>query len=58
MVERPLIRHDESMVVEQNMHLAVHPHGGVQLIDNYIIGPDGPGACLHGTAKEIFEIVS
>lgn len=56
MVERPLIRHDETMSIKENMHLAVHPHGGVQLIDNYIIGPDGPRECLHGTPKEIIEI--
>jgi Xaa-Pro aminopeptidase len=56
MVERPLIRHDESMSIKQNMHLAVHPQGGVQLIDNYIIGPSGPGECLHRTPKEIIEI--
>ena len=56
MVERPLIRHDESMSIRENMHIAVHPHGGVQLIDNYLIGPDGPGECLHRTPKEILEI--
>ena len=57
MVERPLIRHDESMTLKENMHLAVHPMGGVQLIDNYLLGPDGPGECLHKTPKEILEIV-
>jgi Xaa-Pro aminopeptidase len=57
MVERPLIRHDENMVIRENMHLAIHPQGGVQLIDNYIIGKNGPGECLHRTPKEIFEIL-
>jgi Xaa-Pro aminopeptidase len=56
MVERPLIRDDESMSIRENMHLAVHPNGGVQLIDNYIIGPNGPGECLHRTPKEIIEL--
>ncbi|MFM9967401.1 MAG: M24 family metallopeptidase [Burkholderiales bacterium] len=56
MVERPLIRHDESMSIRENMHLAVHPHGGVQLIDNYIVGPNGPTECLHRTPKEIIEL--
>ena len=56
MVERPLIRHDESMSLAENMHVAVHPHGGVQLIDNYLIGPDGPGECLHRTPKEVLTI--
>lgn len=56
MVERPLIRHDESMCIRENMHIAVHPHGGVQLIDNYIIGPNGPGECLHKTPKDVLTI--
>jgi Xaa-Pro aminopeptidase len=57
MVERPLIRHDENMRVAENMHLAVHPMGsGFTGIDNYLIGPDGPGECLHRTAKRIFEV--
>ena len=58
MVERPLIRHDENMVLRENMHLAIHPHGGVQLIDNYVIGPNGPLECLHRTPKEIFEVMA
>jgi Xaa-Pro aminopeptidase len=58
MVERPLIRHDENMKVAENMHIAVHPMGsGFTGIDNYLIGPKGPTACLHKTAKQIFEVV-
>jgi Xaa-Pro aminopeptidase len=58
MVERPLIRHDENMVVKENMHLAVHPMGsGFTGIDNYMIGPKGPLECLHRTPKQIFEMV-
>jgi Xaa-Pro aminopeptidase len=61
MVERPLIRHDESMTVAAGMHFAVHPGYETDSIfavicDNYIIGPDGPGRCLHRTEKQVFEI--
>jgi Xaa-Pro aminopeptidase len=56
MVERPLIRQDETMKLREGMHMAVHPRGGVTLIDNYFIGPDGPGECLHKTPKKIFEL--
>lgn len=61
MVERPLIRRDETMTIEPGMCLAVHP--GFQtpdvlavICDNYMIGADGPGPCLHRTEKRIFEI--
>lgn len=61
MVERPLIRHDETMAIAENMCLAVHPGYDDDTVfavicDNYMIGPDGPGACLHKTEKKIFEI--
>ncbi|MDH5750659.1 MAG: M24 family metallopeptidase, partial [Rhodospirillales bacterium] len=47
MVERPLIRDDETMAIAENMNFAVHP-GYVNdkvfavICDNYIIGKDGP----------------
>jgi len=61
LVERPLIRADESMNIEENMNLAVHPgHETSSLFavicDNYLIGPDGPGECLHKTPKQVFEL--
>ena len=61
MVERPLIRSDETMTIEANMNLAVHPGYETDSIfavicDNYIVGPQGPGACLHQTPKQIFEV--
>ena len=61
MVERPLVRRDESMKIAEGMNLAVHPGFENDAIfavicDNYIVGPDGPGACLHATAKQIFEL--
>lgn len=61
LVERPLIRADETMTLEAGMNLAVHP--GFEspslfavICDNYIVGEDGPGECLHRTAKQVFEL--
>lgn len=61
MVERPLIRRDETMTLRQGMCLAVHPgfdNGSVFAVicDNYILEADGVGACLHNTEKRLFEI--
>jgi Xaa-Pro aminopeptidase len=61
LVERPLVRFDETMALEENMNLAVHP--GFQtgslfavICDNYLVGRDGPGECLHRTEKKVFEV--
>ncbi len=61
MVERPLLRRDETMPIAEDMHFAVHPgfdDGRVFAVicDNYLIGPEGPGDCLHQTEKRIFEL--
>jgi Xaa-Pro aminopeptidase len=61
MVERPLIRRDETMPLAEGMCLAVHPgfdDGRVFAVicDNYLIGAEGPGDCLHATEKRIFEL--
>ncbi|MFT8246036.1 M24 family metallopeptidase [Roseomonas sp. BN140053] len=61
MVERPLIRADESWEIAAGMCLAVHPGYETPslfavICDNYMIGADGPGACLHATEKKVFEI--
>ncbi len=61
MVERPLIRRDETLALAQDMCLAVHPgydDGKVFAVvcDNYLIGADGVGDCLHHTEKKIFEL--
>ncbi|ALV28501.1 M24 family metallopeptidase [Pannonibacter phragmitetus] len=61
MVERPLIRRDETMPLAKDMCLAVHPgydDGRVFAVicDNYMIEADGPGECLHRTEKRIFEL--
>ena len=61
LVERPLIRADETMTIQAGMNLAVHP--GYEspslfavICDNYLVGKDGPGDCLHKTPKQVFEL--
>ncbi|MFD0981082.1 M24 family metallopeptidase [Tropicimonas aquimaris] len=61
MVERPLIRRDETLPLEEGMLLAIHPgydDGRVFAVicDNYIVTPDGVSDCLHMTEKRIFEL--
>jgi Xaa-Pro aminopeptidase len=61
MVERPLIRRDESMAIAENMAIVCHPgilneRMFVHNTDLYMIGADGPSECLHRTPKEIIEI--
>jgi Xaa-Pro aminopeptidase len=61
LVERPLIRADETMNLEEHMNLAVHPGYETPSIfavicDNYFIEAGGPSACLHKTPKQVFEI--
>jgi Xaa-Pro aminopeptidase len=61
MVERPLIRDDETMPIAAGMSIVVHP--GIMtpqmfavVCDNYLIGAEGPGESLHRTPQEIIEI--
>jgi len=61
MVERPLVRQDETMAIAAGMCIVVHP--GVKtarqfmtIVDNYLIGADGPGECLHRSPKAIIEL--
>lgn len=61
MVERPLIRRDETMPLAEGMLLAVHPgydDGRVFAVicDNYLVEQDGMSDCLHKTEKKIFEL--
>ncbi|HZP79605.1 MAG TPA: M24 family metallopeptidase [Pseudolabrys sp.] len=60
LVERPLIRNDEPMVIAKDMNIVVHPtyiHGGYLnwLCDNYLIGGNGPGDRLHQFPEEVVE---
>jgi Xaa-Pro aminopeptidase len=60
LVERPLIRHDETMMIRAGMNFACHPTymiDGFQswICDNWLIGPDGPGERLHRFPQKIVE---
>lgn len=49
------------MTIAVGMRLAVHPGYKTDSVfavirDNYLIGADGPGPCLHRTEKRIFEL--
>ena len=59
LVERPLIRGDEPMNIEENMNIVCHPGFGNATVaggicDNYIIGPDG-AIPIHKTPQIILE---
>jgi Xaa-Pro aminopeptidase len=61
MVERPLIRQDEEMSIEQNMAIVCHPgvlneRMFVHNTDIYLVEECGVSECLHRTPKQIFEI--
>ena len=60
-VERPLIRHDESMTIAPGMNIGIHPSVTTKTLfatvcDNFLIHRDGPPERLHQTPREIFEI--
>jgi Xaa-Pro aminopeptidase len=61
LVERPLIRQDETLRLAPNMCLTIHPgvvSNSVFAVncDNYLVEADGMGPCLHQTVKQVFEI--
>ncbi len=61
LVERPLFLQDETMAIQAGMNITVHPAAATSSLwctvcDNYIVGPDGPGECLHKTPKEIIVV--
>jgi Xaa-Pro aminopeptidase len=61
LVERPLVRADETMTLAENMNLAVHPGYETDSVwavicDNYLVEANGPSECLHRTEKKVFEL--
>ncbi len=61
LVERPLIRKDESMTIQKDMNIVVHPtyqkDGLLSWVcDNYPITANGPGARMHEFPEEIVEL--
>jgi Xaa-Pro aminopeptidase len=60
MVERPLIRDDEPMIISENMNIVVHPGFSTKsmfavVCDNFLV-TKGPPERLHATEQKIFEI--
>lgn len=61
LVERPLIRYDEPMLIEAGMSIVVHPTAATDtvwtgVVDNYLVTENGVSPCLHRTSKKIYEL--
>ncbi len=61
LVERPLLRDDETMPLAANMNMAVHPGfftrtNFVFICDNFLIKPDGSVEHLHKSEQKIWEL--
>ena len=61
MVERPLIRFDETMPIQRNMNIVVHPTYVTArtfswVCDNFLIGENGVAEKLHKFPQNIFEL--
>ena len=61
LIERPLIRRDETMNLEKGMNMSVHPSYATNsmyahICDNYLVEENGASECLHKTPKKIFEL--
>jgi Xaa-Pro aminopeptidase len=61
MVERPLIRFDESMPIATNMYFALHPAFSTErtyswACDNFLLNSEGGIERLHATPQIIFEV--
>lgn len=60
MVERPLIRQDEAMIMQERMNMGLHAamlvgKNFMSNTNNFVIGPAGPER-LHRTPQQLFEI--
>jgi hypothetical protein len=61
MVERPLIRHDETMAIRKNMNMVCHPTYVTErtyswCCDNFLIGDSGVAEKLHKFPQKIVEL--
>jgi Xaa-Pro aminopeptidase len=61
LVERPLLRADETMPLAANMNMAVHPGfptktNFVFICDNFLIKPDGSVEHLHKAEQKLYEL--
>jgi Xaa-Pro aminopeptidase len=61
LIERPLMRADETMNLEKGMNMVVHPAYATSsmfahICDNYLVEENGVSECLHKTPRQIFEL--
>ena len=61
LVERPLIRYDEPMKIQEGMNITIHPGATnatvwITVCDNYIVTERGVSECLHKTPKGIIIV--
>ena len=61
LIERPLIRSDETMSLGKSMNMSVHPSFATasmyaHICDNYLVEENGASDCLHRTPQQIFEL--
>ena len=61
LVERPLVRFDEPMLIQKNMNITCHPNYVTKrffnsITDNYLIGDNGVVEHLHRFPEEIVEL--
>jgi len=61
LVERPLVRRDEPMIIRKNMNITCHPtyvteHLFNTICDNYLIGDNGVAEHLHQYPEKIVEL--
>ncbi len=61
MVERPLVRFDETMRVAAGMYFSLHPafsteHGYSWTSDDYLLSAGGTVERMHATPQELFEV--
>jgi len=61
LVERPLIRPEEPMTIEEGMSIVVHPTHMIDgiaswICDNYLVGADGAGPSIHRFPQELARL--
>ena len=61
LVERPFYLRDETMAIQPGMNITLHPAAATDTVwctvcDNYLIGPDGPGECIHKMPQDIIIV--
>jgi Xaa-Pro aminopeptidase len=61
LVERPLVRYDEPMKIQEGMNITIHPGATnatvwTTVCDNYTVTKSGVSECLHKTPKEIIIV--